>query len=207
MNKSLRLIIFAKAPLPGLAKTRLIPELGAEGAAQLAEKMLRHTLDLCARAQLGPVELCVTPDCDDAYWKNFSLPENMTLSSQGGGDLGQRLLRAANRAAGNGESVLLLGTDCPQLTAEHLKTAAFALEKSDAVIYPTRDGGYALLGLNRVEASLFEDISWSTEVVARQTGKRMVQCNMRCEWLETLADIDEPQDLEFLPAGWKEAYL
>jgi hypothetical protein len=203
MSKRLRLIVFAKAPLPGLAKTRLIPALGAEGAAQLAGKMLRHTLDQCARARLGSVELCVTPDCGHDFWKDFSLPENIVLSSQGGGDLGKRLLRAAKRSAGNGESVLLLGTDCPQLTAKFLKMAASALEKSDAVIYPTRDGGYALLGLNRVEAPLFEDISWSTEVVARQTRERMVQCDLRCEWLETLVDIDEPADLEFLPTSWK----
>lgn len=207
MSKRLRLIVFAKAPLPGLAKTRLIPELGAEGAALLAEKMLRYTLDQCARAQLGPVELCVTPDCGHDFWEHFSLAEDVGLSSQGGGDLGQRLLRAAERAAGDGESVLLLGTDCPELTPERLEIAASALEESDAVVYPTRDGGYALLGLNRVEPALFEEISWSTEVVARQTGERMAQCDMRCEWLETLADIDEPADLDYLPEGWKGTFL
>ncbi|SHE93651.1 hypothetical protein SAMN04487965_0985 [Microbulbifer donghaiensis] len=203
-NSALRLIIFAKAPLAGFAKTRLLPALGEQGAAALAERMLRYTLEQCVRAQLGSVELCVAPDSNHDYWQSFRLPEGVALSSQGGGDLGQRLWRAARRARQAGEAVLLLGTDCPQLSAERLRKAAAAMEKSDAVIYPTRDGGYALLGLKRAEAALFENIHWSTEVVAAQTRQRLDHCGLRCEWLEMLADIDEPRDLEFLPDSWRQ---
>ncbi|WP_323845007.1 TIGR04282 family arsenosugar biosynthesis glycosyltransferase [Microbulbifer magnicolonia] len=204
-HRPLRLIVFAKAPLAGFAKTRLIPALGEEGAAALAAKMLRHTLQQCVQAQLGSVELCVAPEVEHDYWQSFPLPRGVYLSSQGGGDLGQRLWRAAARADGAGESVLLLGTDCPQLTAARLRAAASALRDNDAVVYPTRDGGYALLGLDRAEAVLFENIRWSTEVVAQQTRERLDQCGMRFEWLEMLVDIDEPQDLDFLPRRWGES--
>ncbi|SDZ91808.1 TIGR04282 family arsenosugar biosynthesis glycosyltransferase [Microbulbifer marinus] len=203
-NSALRLIIFAKAPLAGFAKTRLIPALGADGAAALAERMLQRTLQQCVQAQLGRVELCVAPDSEHEYWQSLALPEAVVLAGQGGGDLGQRLWRAAKRAREAGESVLLLGTDCPQLSAERLCRAAATLRKSDAVIYPTRDGGYALFGLNRAEAGLFENIRWSTAVVAQQTRQRLDQLGIQCEWLETLADIDEPRDLELLPDSWKQ---
>lgn len=203
MNDSLRVIVFAKAPLPGFAKTRLVPALGKEGAAALAERMLLHTLQQCVQAELGAIELCVAPDPAQGYWQSFSLPPAVQVSGQGEGDLGQRLRRAAMRANRAGSSMLLIGTDCPQLTAGRLRAAAAALNNSDAVIYPTRDGGYALLGLNRAEPALFENILWSTDMVARQTRERLDQCNMRCEWLEVLVDIDEPEDLEYLPGSWK----
>lgn len=206
-NSALNLIVFAKAPLAGFAKTRLIPALGEEGAAMLAQRMLLNTLQQCVQAALGVIELCVAPNPAHDYWQSFVLPPGVQLSSQGEGDLGQRLGRAAVRANKAGNSILLIGTDCPQLTAERLRSAASALKNSDAVIYPARDGGYALLGLNRAEPALFENIRWSTEVVAQQTRERLDQCNMRCEWLETLVDIDEPEDLEFLPESWKGNFL
>ena len=202
MSNSPRLIVFAKAPLPNAAKTRLIPALGARGAAALAEKMLQHTLRECTAAAIGPVELCVAPDRNHPYWRECALPAEITVTDQGAGDLGQRLWRAAARSTANGGPVLLLGTDCPQLTASRLRAAAAALREADAVMYPARDGGYTLLGLNRAESALFGGIAWSTAAVARQTRERLAQCDMRCIQLETLTDIDEPGDLQALPADW-----
>ncbi|WP_346837105.1 TIGR04282 family arsenosugar biosynthesis glycosyltransferase [Microbulbifer sp. SAOS-129_SWC] len=197
-----RLIVFAKAPLPGVAKTRLIPALGAAGAAALAQRMLTYTLQQCVSAALGPVELCVAPDARHAYWREFSCPGGVQLTAQGPGDLGERLWRAAARALDCGVSPLLLGSDCPQLTARRLRAAATALGDTDAVLHPARDGGYTLLGLNRGAAALFEGIAWSTDRVARQTAERLALCGLRCTHLEVLADIDEPGDLQFLPSGW-----
>lgn len=203
MSESPRPLVFAKAPLPGAAKTRLIPALGAAGAAALAERMLHHTLRECLSAGLGPVELCVAPDVRHAYWREFLPLQEVRLSDQGGGDLGQRLMRAATRALAAGDSVLLLGTDCPQLTASRLRAAADALKDFDAVMHPARDGGYTLLGLRRADAALFEGIAWSTDAVARQTAERLARCGMRWLRLETLADIDEPGDLQYLPPDWR----
>lgn len=203
-SRCLRIVIFAKAPLPGFAKTRLIPRLGARGAAQLAHKMLCHTLQQAVRAKLGAVELCVTPDSDDVFWQKFALPPQVLLTSQGPGDLGERLARMARRAISAGDSVLLIGTDCPGLDAERLRAAAGVLENEDAVLYPTRDGGYALLGLNRFYPALFAGVAWSTEQVAAQTRQRLRECNMGFQCLETLSDIDEAEDLKFLPREWRE---
>ena len=207
MNKPLRLIVLAKEPLPGYAKTRLIPALGAEGAARLAERMLHHTVRECARAELGIIELCVSPDAESAFWDSFRAQPGVVLSGQGGGDLGLRMQRAATRACEAGESVILLGSDCPQLTAGRLRAAAAALAQADSTVYPTRDGGYALLGFHHVESTLFRDMPWSTAAVARQTRERMALAGMLCRWLETLVDIDEAGDLEFLPEGWKAELL
>ncbi|QFT55898.1 TIGR04282 family arsenosugar biosynthesis glycosyltransferase [Microbulbifer sp. THAF38] len=199
---SLRLVVMAKAPLPGYAKTRLIPALGEQGAAFLAEKLLQQTLQEAVMAELGPVELHVAPDCEHPFWRTFALPDGVTLHNQSQGSLGQRLWEAANTHHVAGQGLFLLGTDCPALTASRLREAATALMSADAVMHPANDGGYTLLGLKRLHFRLFEDICWSTEVVARQTLERLQECDMSCRRLEILHDIDEPEDLQFLPRDW-----
>ena len=172
MNR-VRIVVFAKAPVPGLAKTRLIPALGAQGAADLAQRMLDHTLAQALAAEVGPVELCVAPSPDDAAWRDQARPASVTWSDQGDGDLGERMARAVQRVTGAGESLLLIGTDCPALDAALLRRAADSLQQFDATLVPTADGGYVLLGLNRFHASLFEDIEWSTGTVAAETRRRL----------------------------------
>ena len=207
---ALRIIVFAKAPRPGLAKTRLIPALGAAGAAALAARMLAHTLDQALASGVGAVELCVAPAPGDAAWQGVELPEGLALTAQGAGDLGARMARATQRAIEAGDScadescagVLLIGTDCPALDAACLRQAASALEETDAVIAPTADGGYALLGLRRFDASLFADIAWSTSTVATTTMARLDALDWHCMHLPLMRDIDEPVDLEHLPPGW-----
>lgn len=200
--KALRIVIVAKAPLPGLAKTRLIPALGASGAAELARRMLLRTVDQALAAALGPVELCVTPGPFDAAWDAPSVPGAVRWSGQGEGDLGQRLARVAQRVLEAGESVLLIGTDCPALDKARLRQAARALQRADATLRPTFDGGYALLGLNRYDPSPFSGIAWSTETVARDTLARLAQLGWRTRCHGMLHDIDEPGDLRHLPKRW-----
>ncbi|MCO1334371.1 TIGR04282 family arsenosugar biosynthesis glycosyltransferase [Microbulbifer sp. OS29] len=204
MNTDLRLIVLAKAPLPGYAKTRLIPALGESGAAELAERLLLQTLTACIEAELGAVELHVAPAPSHSYWQNFSLPEGVTLHGQVDGDLGRRLWRATDIAREAGSRVLLLGTDCPGLTSARLRTAVAELRRWDVVMYPALDGGYTLLGLSCIKRRLFEDIHWSTSEVAAQTLERMSECGLECLELEALADIDEPEDLRHLPDSLRE---
>jgi uncharacterized protein len=199
---STKIIIFAKAPQPGLAKTRLIPALGAARAADLALRMLRVVLDEALRAALGPVELCVTPEIADAAWQNVTLPRGFEISNQGSGDLGARLARATARALKHNDSVMLIGTDCPQLDARVLFDAAAKLRHADAVIYPTVDGGYALLGLRQFNHNVFCDIAWSTNTVASETIHRINGLGWNMHQGPTLYDIDEPADLERLPREW-----
>jgi uncharacterized protein len=198
-----KVIIFAKAPEPGRAKTRLIPALGAERAAKLALRMLRVTLSEARQAALGPVELCVTPDIADRAWQNVTLTQELEVSSQGSGDLGARLARATARALEHNYSVLLIGTDCPQLNAHALREAAATLQRADAVIYPTVDGGFALLGLRKFDGSVFSDIAWSTNTVASETIQRIDTLRWSMQLGPTLYDIDEPADLKRLPPEWQ----
>lgn len=197
-----RIVIFVKAPLPGLAKTRLIPALGATGAAELARRMLLHTLDQVLAAQLGPVELCVTPHASDAVWNDYPLPAGLDFSDQGEGDLGERMARAAERSLHQAEPLLLIGTDCPALNAARLNHAAMALRHVDSTLTPTADGGYALLGLNCFHPSLFNGIAWSSDQVATTTLQRLRQLGWSVQINSTLHDIDQPEDLRWLPPDW-----
>lgn len=195
---SARIIIFAKAPQPGFAKTRLIPALGAEGAAKLAQQMLFNTLFEALAADIGTVELCSTPKIDDIAWQGISLPLGIEITDQGEGDLGARLARAAECAIKNAGSVLLIGTDCVEMSAALLREAAQSLHEHDAVIHCTADGGYALLGLKRYSTVLFSDMPWSTDVVASTTIARIRQLGWSLHVGQLLHDVDTPQDLKYL---------
>lgn len=191
-----RIVIFAKAPVPGQVKTRLIPVLGEIGAARLAHRMLLDTVAEAFAANLSVPELCTDPHPLDPEWEGFLPGQHMRITAQGEGDLGERLARAAQRSILLGERILLIGTDCPSLTHDRLRAAAAALQTHDAVIHPAHDGGYALLGLNRFDPSLFDAIEWSGPTVAAITIERIEALDWSL-WLgETLRDIDEPADLE-----------
>ncbi|MGE0436787.1 MAG: TIGR04282 family arsenosugar biosynthesis glycosyltransferase [Steroidobacteraceae bacterium] len=194
-----RIMVFAKAPQAGRAKTRLIPALGPEGAASLAERLLQLTITQTLAAKAGPVELCVTPDPADPVWRTARLPSGLMLSAQGEGDLGERLTRAARRCIENGETVMLVGTDCPDLTPQRLQAAAMALESHDVVIHPAADGGYTLLGLRRFHPRIFQDIAWSTDSVAHATLCRCGELGWSVHEADRLHDIDQPEDLVHLP--------
>ncbi|GAB4118529.1 MAG: hypothetical protein Fur0026_07870 [Sideroxydans sp.] len=205
-KRPVRIIIFAKAPLAGFAKTRLIPALGADGAAALAKRMLLHTLHEAIKSKIGTVELCITPSLESSAWQSFALPLGIAISEQGEGDLGARLARASQRALAQGEPVLLAGTDCVELSAELLRDAAQQLLDHDAVMHCTTDGGYALLGLNKFSASLFVNMAWSTDAVASTTLSRIGQLGWSVHVGQMLHDVDEPQDLKHLPINWS-AYV
>lgn len=202
--KPVRIVIIAKAPQPGLAKTRLIPALGAEGAADLARHMLMHTLDKAIAANMGIVELCATPASADPVWQTLSIPDAVHWSDQGDGDLGERMARAAQRVIYGGEAVVLIGTDCPELSVDDLRQTGSELQRADVSIFPTADGGYALLGLNHFHPSLFSDIAWSTDTVAFQTLCRLGQLGWTVQSHAKVHDIDEPGDLKWLPNTWLE---
>ena len=198
--KHTRIIVFAKAPQPGFAKTRLIPALGAERAAGLARQMLFNTLHEALAANIGPVELCVTPEFNQAAWQGIQLPSGIEISDQGEGDLGVRLARASEHALENSGAVLLIGTDCVELSSVLLREAAQALHEYEAIIHCTADGGYALLGIKRFEPFLFSDMPWSTDAVAGTTLARIRQIGWSVHVGETLHDVDEPEDLKYVPA-------
>ncbi|MBX3606700.1 MAG: TIGR04282 family arsenosugar biosynthesis glycosyltransferase [Piscinibacter sp.] len=197
------IVVLAKAPQPGYAKTRLIPALGAEGAARLARWLLDRTLQAALASGLGPVELCAAPDVAHPAIAAWGARPGVILATQGDGDLGARMARAFARALAGGGSALLIGTDAPRLDADVLRAAAQALESHDAVFVPAHDGGYALVGLQRPAPALFEGIAWSTPAVMAQTRAALRRLGLTHAELAPLHDIDEPADLAHLEGlGW-----
>ena len=199
---STAIVVFAKAPVPGLAKTRLAPALGEAGAAALAERMLRHALAQAVAADVGPVELCAAPDASHPALQAAAAAQGVRLTEQGTGDLGLRMHRAFARSLMHHGRVLLIGTDAPSLDAGVLRQAASALQDHDAVFVLALDGGYALVGQRRADPRWFSDMRWSHDRVMEDTRERLRAAGVRWAELPAVADIDEPADLVHLPTGW-----
>ncbi|HKY87946.1 MAG TPA: TIGR04282 family arsenosugar biosynthesis glycosyltransferase [Pseudorhodoplanes sp.] len=188
--------ILAKAPIPGLAKTRLIPALGAHGAAMLQEALTARAVETAFAAQTGPVTLWATPDATHPSFRELAVKSQIAVKRQPEGDLGARMLAACDAIAG---PILVVGTDCPSLSPAHLQKAADALRHgSDVVVIPAEDGGYVLIGMRNPQPHLFGAMPWGTDSVMTETRGRIAAANLRCRELPTLWDIDRPDDLEKL---------
>jgi rSAM/selenodomain-associated transferase 1 len=196
MNETIAIAVLAKAPLPGFAKTRLIPALGAEGAALLQARLVEHSVATACAARIGPVTLWGAPDESHPLFQAIGARLGVTLARQDGGDLGERMLAAVAAAD---MPVLVIGTDCPALTSDHLRTAADILRSgADAAIIPAEDGGYALIGLRAPARTLFSEMRWSVPSVMEETRRRLRDLGMRWQEPVTLWDLDLPEDIERL---------
>jgi rSAM/selenodomain-associated transferase 1 len=203
----LDIAIFARAPVPGQAKTRLIPRLGAEGAARLQQRLIEATLAKSLAVAGARVTLWVAGNADHPFIAASAQRVGVAVRIQQGADLGARMRHAfaATLARRTDARCVLIGTDCPALTSADLTAAAQALATHDAVVQPAEDGGYVLIGLRRPQARLFEGIEWGGSDVMQATRRRMAQLALR--WCERppLPDLDTPQDYErALAAGWIE---
>jgi uncharacterized protein len=194
MNDPVAVAVLAKAPLPGFAKTRLIPALGADGAASLQARLVERAVATACAAVIGPVTLWATPDENHPLFQAIGAHLGVALARQGDGDLGARMLAAI--AAANAPA---LGTDCPALTLDHLRAAADVLRGGgDAVVIPTEDGGYALIGMRAPAHALFSDMHWSAPGVMDETRRRLKALGLTWQEPVTLWDVDLPEDLERL---------
>src|SRR5437879_2438726 len=183
-----KLFVFMRAPRPGTVKTRLAKAIGMEAACaayrRLVETLLKQLRNIRA------VELCFSPD-DAAAEIRSLLEEDWNSRPQGGGDLGQRLQSAFERAFATGvKRAVIIGSDCPAITAEDIHEAWRSLRTHDVVLGPATDGGYWLIGLKRPQPQLFRDIPWSTERVFIETTKRIRQAGLSVQLLRELQDVD-----------------
>lgn len=190
-----RLLIFAKAPQPGRVKTRLIPAIGAQAAAKLHQRLASDTLQRMSAADLCPLELWVSPDAEQPFFRDMQRRHGMSLHVQQGANLGERMYNAAADALTRADSVALIGTDCPPLSGDHLADALAGLQRHDAMLGPAEDGGYVLLALKRAEWRLFDAVPWGTGEVADITRRRLRQLDWQWRELPLLWDLDRPQDL------------
>jgi rSAM/selenodomain-associated transferase 1 len=189
------LIVFAKAPVPGRAKTRLIPSLGADGAARLHARLIELTVRTALGAGFRSVELHCTPGVRHPLFQRLAKRHALVLRAQRGADLGARMQHACERALRRSAAVVLIGTDCPVLAPADLRAARGALLAGfDAVLAPAEDGGYALIGVRRVSSRIFSGIEWGGPAVMQQTRVRLRSLGWRWRELRTLWDVDRPDD-------------
>jgi uncharacterized protein len=194
------LIVFTRYPEPGKAKTRLIPVLGAIGAANLQCQMTEHTIKQVRELQIcRPLAVEVYFAGNDKHLMINWLGSGLIYHQQGEGDLGSRMAQAFENAFSSGmDAVTIIGTDCPDLDAEMIVQAFKMLEQHDLVLGPANDGGYYLIGLRRFIPQLFEGIRWGTSEVWQQTIAIAGKMNVAIASLSPLDDIDRPEDLEVL---------
>lgn len=190
MAEPVAVAVLAKAPVAGFAKTRLIPVLGAEGAAKLQARLIERAVATATAANVGPVTLWTAPDEAHPVFQSLSRKFGLALRPQPDSDLGMRM----HVAVGAGPT-LVIGTDCPALKPKDLTRAAAALGDHDAVVVPAEDGGYVLIGLRKPQPRVFADMVWGTASVMVQTRQRLTSLGLRWHELPILWDIDTPDDL------------
>lgn len=186
--------ILARAPVAGAAKTRLIPRLGAEGAARLHEALTLRILSE-ARASGMTVTLWCAPDCDHPFFARAAREHGVALKAQPEGHLGARM---AHPFAEMRTPLLLVGTDCPPIDAALLRGCARALARADAVFLPAEDGGYGLVGLNAPQPALFAPMEWGGARVMEETRARARALGLRVVEPATVWDVDRSEDVDRL---------
>lgn len=192
-----RLVIFTRFPEPHKAKTRLIPALGPQRAAAVGRDMTQHTL-ACVRelAKDFGVAAEVRFEGGDPERMAAAFGNGFPYRRQGTGDLGCRMERAFAEAFCEGaERIVIIGTDCPEITPDLIRESFERLATCDLVLGPATDGGYYLIGLRRPAPRLFTDIPWGTERVLEQTLRRAEELGLAVCHLKTLSDVDRPEDL------------
>lgn len=193
------IIVMARAPQAGQTKTRLIPALGAEGAAQLHRFMVERLLTELTQSRLAKMTLCCTPDTHHRFFHDCRQRFGVSLRTQQGADLGERLHHALATALQESRFAIVVGCDIPTLGGCDIRAAFDALlQGHQAAVSPTEDGGYALLGVSELARELFEGIEWGTTEVFAQTRQRLRQLNWSWQSLPLLWDVDRPADLHRL---------
>jgi rSAM/selenodomain-associated transferase 1 len=198
MNLSISLHMLARAPVAGRVKTRMIPALGAQGACDLQQMLLERALQLPAHGMHE--RFLWLDDLPSPELQDLALELGWTLVEQPNGDLGERMRRIATLGLAESDAVILIGNDCPVIDGDYLQAACRALHEQAVVIGPAEDGGYVLLGLRKMDATLFSDMPWGTERVLDVTLQRLQQLDWSPALLPALWDVDRPEDLARLAA-------
>lgn len=208
VTASRRVVVLARPPVLGRVKTRLVPALGFGGATRLYRAMLSGSV-ATARAAAADVELRVSEPFRHPWVMDLCRTAGLRCARQSGGDLGRRMADAFAAHLHDAGPVVLIGADCPALSAEHIGTAFSALAGGcQAAFVPATDGGYVLIGLRRFHPALFRNIAWSGDGVMAQTRGRLRGLDWRWHEQAPLPDIDEPGDLhgervERLRLAWR----
>jgi len=186
-------MVFCKAPEAGKVKTRLAVSVGEQVAATVHEYLAWHCLQKVVNANLAPIELWCSPTIDHPFFQRCKNEFGVSLKTQAGGDLGNRMLHAFADGLSNKPYAVVIGTDCPALDGQYLEASFAALEGGvDTVIGPAEDGGYVLLGLSRIQEPLFKDMPWGTSEVLLETLSRTTG---NVKEMPLMWDVDRVEDL------------
>ncbi|MBC7922965.1 MAG: TIGR04282 family arsenosugar biosynthesis glycosyltransferase [Ferruginibacter sp.] len=200
-KRSQALIIFVKNPVPGKVKTRLAKSIGNEKAAEVYVFLLDHTRAITGRLTNTQCFVYYDDAIDERdLWSNAFYRQRLQL----GQDLGERMRNAfADCFQAGFSSVVVIGSDCPEIQTRHLRQAFQLLGSVETVIGPAFDGGYYLLGMNSLCADLFTDIAWSTADVLAQTRQKLAQLGLSLGLLETLSDVDDEKDYQAMKSRFE----
>jgi rSAM/selenodomain-associated transferase 1 len=189
------LLVFCKAPIAGQVKTRLRPALTSGQAADAHRRLARMTLERAFRQPLCKVVLYCAPNAGHAFFRQCATDYPLDLADQHGSDLGERMRNAFAEALMHYRQAILIGCDCPSLTADDLRRALTVLENgSDAVVSPATDGGYVLIGVKADQPVLFNDMPWGTAGVMAETRRRAREAGLSLHELEPQWDVDTIED-------------
>ncbi|HED19256.1 MAG TPA: glycosyltransferase [Gammaproteobacteria bacterium] len=210
-----RILVFAKAPLAGRVKTRLASGIGDQAAVTLYEQLVRDTVSMAVQAKIAPVTLYAESlhplfaELINSSYRRKPVSSSLKpldsgirrnddrIKIQQGADLGLRMHRAIQDALEQADFVVLIGTDCPAMTGEYLNLACQELHAGTEFVFgPAEDGGYVLVGARSAEEELFTDMRWSTSQVMQHTRERLLLLNKQYAELDTLWDLDTPEDLK-----------
>lgn len=195
MPKAL-LIVFAKAPVVGAVNTRLIPHIGAVKATALQQELIELRMLQFANNNSFDVQLCCAPDASHEVFQTCASQYRLSLNVQRGDDLGQCMAYAFNLALQQYDSVILIGTDAPEVDKAVVDQAFAVLLDNDVVLQPAEDGGYVLIGMRKYASAIFHAVRWGTQYVLQQTRANIVAAGYSCKELEMSWDIDRPEDLQ-----------
>lgn len=193
VNKELALILFAKAPIAGKVKTRLMPQLSAEQATKVAEKLLEESIKLAVQAWPGRVVLAVWPNSEHPFLQKMLSQYSIEWMRQAAGDLGHKMHQAMRQ---QNYPCAVMGCDVPHCPPQVLRSVYQRLQEGESVLGPTSDGGYYLMGLQTPQPALFANVEWGTETVLDTTLALAKSQQLRFYLLPELNDIDTADDLE-----------
>lgn len=192
---ALLLIQFAKSPIPGRVKTRMLPALSAAQACALHQELLEWTCTTLCAAGLGDVELWVSGDSGHQAF-NYGLEQGVSaIQLQSGDNLGARMCHALADGLARYRRVILVGSDCPSINRQYLSEAEQVLDSNSVVLGPADDGGYVLVGMSELCADIFEGIAWGQDTVWADTVRILEARSVNWKGLASLPDIDRPEDL------------
>lgn len=202
VDRKTALLVFTRTPEPGNVKTRLLSVMDAPRAAAIQAGLLQRTLETARASTADIIELWCTPTVQHPVLLELEDRFSLTLRTQAGAGLGERMSSAMEQSLERYRHVALVGSDCMDLVAADIDLAMEQLAAgNDVVLGPALDGGYYLIGLSRLYRQLFAGIEWGTDRVLEETRERVAQSGLKLFELPARRDLDRPEDLRYFQTG------